>query len=83
MKKFITLLVLGMTMMSCSKDEDCGVCFETIEEKVLPYSCIGRDGLADICDTIEISSEEVECQEEVEEDLGNNRTRIIKCHNYY
>jgi imidazoleglycerol phosphate synthase glutamine amidotransferase subunit HisH len=91
MKKLATILLMGlaigMTFMSCSKEEvnneDCGVCFETIEQKVLE-TCWRPNGLPYLCwNTYRISLTEVECQEEFQEDLGNDRTRRINCQPYY
>tara|TARA_R110000744_G_C18967495_1_gene517685 strand:- start:86 stop:358 length:273 start_codon:yes stop_codon:yes gene_type:complete len=90
MKKVILVLALGMigfSFVSCEKEEinneDCGVCFETIEQKVFEV-CTRPNGLLYLCwNTYQISLEEVECQEEVQEDLGNDRTRIVHCQPYY
>ena len=79
MKKVLLVLVLGFTFMSCSKEEDCGICFETVYQD-LPDTCFYPNGLPYTCwNTYQISLEEVECQEEIQEDLENGTTRIIHC----
>ena len=86
MKKLLLVLVLGMTIFSCSKEEinpykDCEVCFEQISEDDLDI-CWNEVGLPYMCTVTNIISEvEVECQEEIFEELegGFNRRRQIYC----
>ena len=77
MKKLLVLLI-ALTIMSCSKDEqcDCEKSSYTIEQYTYFQNGLPRMGVRTLTDGIVT----VDCQDEGRTDTGSNKYYVISCH---